>query len=62
MEVDSVVEVAALEEVVAAADDEEEEYDDFDDDDDLSTEWNLRKCAAAAIDVIAVRYAHYPLV
>ncbi|CAE7207450.1 unnamed protein product [Rhizoctonia solani] len=40
----------------AATDDDEEEYDDFDDDDDLSTEWNLRKCAAAAVDVIAVRF------
>ncbi|QRW12567.1 importin subunit beta-2 [Ceratobasidium sp. AG-Ba] len=38
-------------------DEDEEDYeDDFDDDDDLSTEWNLRKCAAAAIDVIAVRF------
>ncbi|KAG8714513.1 hypothetical protein FRC08_011841 [Ceratobasidium sp. 394] len=37
-------------------DDDEEYDDDFDDDDDLSTEWNLRKCAAAAIDVIAVRF------
>ncbi|KAH7329837.1 armadillo-type protein [Rhizoctonia solani] len=40
----------------AVGDDDEEEYDDFDDDDDLSTEWNLRKCAAAAVDVIAVRF------
>ncbi|GAB1523535.1 hypothetical protein RhiTH_006685 [Rhizoctonia solani] len=39
-----------------AGDDDEDEYDDFDDDDDLSTEWNLRKCAAAAVDVIAVRF------
>lgn len=40
----------------AQKDEDEEDYeDDFDDDDDLSTEWNLRKCAAAAIDVIAVR-------
>ncbi|KAA1476473.1 ARM repeat-containing protein [Dentipellis sp. KUC8613] len=34
--------------------------DDFDDDDDfadeMSTEWNLRKCAAAALDVLAVRF------
>ncbi|KAB5593276.1 Importin subunit beta-2 [Ceratobasidium theobromae] len=37
-------------------DDDDDDYDDFDDDDDLSTEWNLRKCAAAAIDVIAVRF------
>lgn len=43
-------------------DDEEEEDDEgFDEDedeygDDLSTEWNLRKCAAAALDVLAVRF------
>lgn len=44
--------------------DEEEEDDDegFDEDDDddfaeeMSTEWNLRKCAAAALDVLAVRF------
>lgn len=37
--------------------DEEDEYDEDDDfDDDLSTEWNLRKCAAAALDVLAVRF------
>ncbi|KAG9119033.1 hypothetical protein FRC07_006164 [Ceratobasidium sp. 392] len=36
--------------------DDDDYDDDFDDDDDLSTEWNLRKCAAAAIDVIAVRF------
>ena len=32
---------------------------DFDDDDfaaEMSTEWNLRKCAAAALDVLAVRF------
>ncbi|PFH50468.1 hypothetical protein AMATHDRAFT_3953 [Amanita thiersii Skay4041] len=37
---------------------DEEDYD-FDDDDfadELSTEWNLRKCAAAALDVLAVRF------
>ena len=38
--------------------DEEDDYD-LDDEfaDDLSTEWNLRKCAAAALDVLAVRFA-----
>ena len=39
--------------------DEEDDYD-LDDDEfaeDLSTEWNLRKCAAAALDVLAVRFA-----
>ncbi|KAG9221291.1 hypothetical protein CCMSSC00406_0010389 [Pleurotus cornucopiae] len=38
--------------------DEEEDYD-LDDDDfaeEMSTEWNLRKCAAAALDVLAVRF------
>ncbi|KAF8637781.1 hypothetical protein AX17_002572 [Amanita inopinata Kibby_2008] len=38
--------------------DEEDDYD-LDDDDfaeELSTEWNLRKCAAAALDVLAVRF------
>ncbi|EIN06595.1 ARM repeat-containing protein [Punctularia strigosozonata HHB-11173 SS5] len=39
---------------------DEEEDDDYDDDDDfadeMSTEWNLRKCAAAALDVLAVRF------
>ncbi|KAH6910312.1 transportin-PC [Coprinopsis sp. MPI-PUGE-AT-0042] len=39
--------------------DEEDDYDDYDDDDfadEMSTEWNLRKCAAAALDVLAVRF------
>lgn len=35
-----------------------DEDDDLDDDfaDEMSTEWNLRKCAAAALDVLAVRF------
>jgi transportin-1 len=41
---------------------EEEEEDDYDFDDDfldeMSTEWNLRKCAAAALDVLAVRFGN----
>ena len=39
-------------------DDDEEDYDLDDDDfaDEMSTEWNLRKCAAAALDVLAVRF------
>ncbi|KAH7883240.1 armadillo-type protein [Phlebopus sp. FC_14] len=39
-------------------DDDDDAYDDFDDDfaDEMSTEWNLRKCAAAALDVLAVRF------
>jgi len=38
--------------------DEEEDYDLDDDEfaDEMSTEWNLRKCAAAALDVLAVRF------
>ena len=41
-------------------DEEEDEDYDFDDDDfaeEMSTEWNLRKCAAAALDVLAVRFS-----
>jgi len=40
-------------------DDDEEDDDDADVDefdDEMSTEWNLRKCAAAALDVLAVRF------
>ncbi|CCM03932.1 uncharacterized protein FIBRA_06084 [Fibroporia radiculosa] len=40
-------------------DDDDESFDDMDDDefaDEMSTEWNLRKCAAAALDVLAVRF------
>ncbi|KAJ7503141.1 armadillo-type protein [Mycena galericulata] len=39
--------------------DEEDEYDLDDEDfaDEMSTEWNLRKCAAAALDVLAVRFS-----
>ena len=39
-------------------DDDEDDYD-LDDDEfaeEMSTEWNLRKCAAAALDVLAVRF------
>ncbi|EJF56854.1 ARM repeat-containing protein [Dichomitus squalens LYAD-421 SS1] len=38
---------------------DEDDYDDLDDDEfaeEMSTEWNLRKCAAAALDVLAVRF------
>jgi len=41
-------------------DSDEEDLDDYDDDefaDEMSTEWNLRKCAAAALDVLAVRFS-----
>ncbi|KAM0793118.1 hypothetical protein ACM66B_000597 [Microbotryomycetes sp. NB124-2] len=39
-------------------DEDEDEYDDFDEDEDdeIYTEWNLRKCSAAALDVIAVAF------
>lgn len=35
---------------------DEEDYDADDFEDEMSTEWNLRKCAAAALDVLAVRF------
>lgn len=41
-------------------DDDDDDYDDYDDDeftDEMTTEWNLRKCAAAALDVLAVRFS-----
>lgn len=43
-------------------DDDEDDYDDDDDDDEYDDEddvlgsWNLRKCSAAALDVLAVRF------
>lgn len=39
-------------------DDDDEGFDEDDDDfaEEMSTEWNLRKCAAAALDVLAVRF------
>ncbi|KAL5531979.1 hypothetical protein ACEPAF_5542 [Sanghuangporus sanghuang] len=37
-------------------DDDDDDYDGDDFDDEMSTEWNLRKCAAAALDVLAVRF------
>jgi transportin-1 len=41
-------------------DEEDDDYEDYDDDefaDEMTTEWNLRKCAAAALDVLAVRFS-----
>ena len=35
---------------------ETEDEEDFDDDDDDYSEWNLRKCAAATLDVLATSY------
>ncbi|EJD41686.1 ARM repeat-containing protein [Auricularia subglabra TFB-10046 SS5] len=42
----------------AGGDDDDDDYDEDEDydDDDLSTDWNLRKCAAAALDVLALRF------
>lgn len=34
----------------------DEEEEDYDDDDDVLGSWNLRKCSAAALDVLAVRF------
>lgn len=39
-----------------ADDDSDDDFDDDEFDDELTTEWNLRKCAAAALDVLAVRF------
>ena len=43
-------------ELVGDDDEDEDDYDGDDFDDEMSTEWNLRKCAAAALDVLAVRF------
>ncbi|WOO77650.1 Transportin-1 [Vanrija pseudolonga] len=41
----------------ALDDDDEDDDDDFDDDDDEgAAEWNIRKCSAAALDVMAVSF------
>ncbi|KAG6836464.1 hypothetical protein H0H93_007792 [Arthromyces matolae] len=38
--------------------DDDDDYDDEDEfAEEMSTEWNLRKCAAAALDVLAVRFS-----
>jgi transportin-1 len=42
----------------AQDEDDEDADDDYDDDEDMSTEWNLRKCAAAALDVLAVHFTN----
>jgi transportin-1 len=36
--------------------DDESDYYDSDDEDDPSSEWNLRKCSAAALDVMALNF------
>lgn len=48
------------EEILDGDQDDDDDFDDDDDDDfadEMSTEWNLRKCAAAALDVLAVRHS-----
>jgi transportin-1 len=44
------------EELINVEDDDEDFEDEEDFADEMSTEWNLRKCAAAALDVLAVRF------
>jgi transportin-1 len=44
------------EETISSDDEDDYELDDDDFADEMSTEWNLRKCAAAALDVLAVRF------
>lgn len=48
--------IGAYGEETAELDDEDDEFDDDDFLDEMSTDWNLRKCAAAALDVLAVRF------
>ena len=39
------------------SDDDEDDFDDeFDDDEELASEWNLRKCSAAALDVLSINF------
>lgn len=45
------------EETIDSDDDDDYDLDDDDLADEMSTEWNLRKCAAAALDVLAVRFS-----
>lgn len=40
----------------ALDDDEESDFDYDEEDEDFAAEWNLRKCSAAALDVMAVSY------
>jgi transportin-1 len=49
--------IGAYGEEIAEDDADDDDYD-LDDEfaDEMSTEWNLRKCAAAALDVLAVRF------
>jgi transportin-1 len=37
-------------------DDDDEDYDEEEEEEDTYTEWNLRKCSAAALDVMAVAF------
>jgi transportin-1 len=45
------------EETINSDDDEDYDLDDDELANEMSTEWNLRKCAAAALDVLAVRFS-----
>ncbi|OLY82423.1 Transportin-1 [Smittium mucronatum] len=40
------------------SDDDESDFDDDDDDDDVYSEWNLRKCAAASLDVLSTVFGN----
>ncbi|THH08002.1 hypothetical protein EW145_g3006, partial [Phellinidium pouzarii] len=49
--------LGAYGEEITDDEDEDDDYDETDEfDEEMSTEWNLRKCAAAALDVLAVRF------
>lgn len=48
----------AAERALEEEDDDEDDYDDDDDDEDGAAEWNIRKCSAAALDVMAVSFAN----
>jgi transportin-1 len=48
--------IGAYGEEISDYNEDEEDYDEDDFMEEMSTEWNLRKCAAAALDVLAVRF------
>lgn len=49
--------IGAYGEETIDSDDDDDFLDDDEFVDEMSTEWNLRKCAAAALDVLAVRFS-----
>ncbi|KAJ3789648.1 armadillo-type protein [Lentinula aff. detonsa] len=49
--------IGAYGEETIDSDDDDDYLDDDEFVDEMSTEWNLRKCAAAALDVLAVRFS-----